>query len=81
MKKIKAKIDHCEFCGAKENCNNYLIGLKEGKEKALKEFIGLLNKSKITIRERIKSEYRKHPTLDWALIATQKIIIHLNESL
>ena len=25
----------CEFCGLKENCNNYKLGLDEGKQEAL----------------------------------------------
>jgi hypothetical protein len=35
MNEIETKRKECEFCGAKENCNNYWLG----KEEARKEFL------------------------------------------
>jgi len=58
----------------------YRRGKEDGVEMAQKEFLDKIDNSKMWITQRIADEYRKHPTLDWALIASQKIISALKQS-
>jgi hypothetical protein len=37
-KQTREQDEGCEFCGLKENCNNYKLGIKEGRTQAISKF-------------------------------------------
>jgi len=67
---MKAQIEQeleegCEFCGLKENCNNYKLGIKEGKALALTKTnlieFGLIQREKAIseFKEKLKVAFYK----------------------